>query len=198
MMAIAGKAAGYIQPRYLMAGAMLAIAVSMYHFASLAPDASFGWFATARVYQMAGIPILFLTVTSFSYVDLAPEKSSQASALINVARNLGGSIGVSMAQTLLARREQFHQERLSENITASALHYRDTLIEASNYFAAHGASVPDAQRQAIGWVGQTLTDQTAYLSYVDVFVALAVLGVFLTPLALLLRNVDLTRASATA
>ena len=103
-----------------------------------------------------------------------------------------------MAQTLLARREQFHQERLSENITASALQYRDTLTEAANYFAAHGASVPDAQRQAIGWVGQTLTDQTAYLSYMDVFMALAVLGILLTPLALLLRRVNLARASAMA
>jgi len=195
-MAIAGKLSSYIQPRYMMGGAMAGIAIATYHFTSLEPDANFGWFAAARVFQMTAIPVLFLTITSYSYVGLPPDKSSQASALINVARNLGGSIGVSMAQTMLSRREQFHQSRLAESVTASSLQYRDTLAQASSYFASHGATGPDAQRQAVAWVGHALANQTAYLSYIDVFDAFAVLAFVLIPLALLLRRVDLGRAAA--
>ncbi len=194
MMVIAGRISGLVQPRYLMAGAMITISVAMYHFTSLTPDVNFGWFALARVFQMAAIPVLFLTITSYSYVGLPPEKSSQASALINVARNLGGSIGVSMAQTLLARREQFHQARLAEHMTASSVPYRETLNQASSYFAAHGATAPDAQSRAVAWIGETLMNQAAYLSYIDVFAALALLAALLVPVAFLLRRVDLGEA----
>ena len=197
-MAIAGRISGFVQPRYLMAGAMITIAVAMYHFTSLTPDVNFGWFALARVFQMMAIPMLFLTITSYSYVGLPPEKSSQASALINVARNLGGSIGVSMAQTLLARREQFHQARLSEHVSASSVAYRETLREAGNYFAAHGATGPDAQSRAIAWIGETLINQAAYLSYIDVFAALAALAALLVPVAFLLKRVDLAKRGAPA
>lgn len=177
---------------------MVTIAVATYHFTSLTPDVSFGWFALARVFQMVAIPVLFLTITSYSYVGLPPEKSSQASALINVARNLGGSIGVSMAQTLLARREQFHEARLAEHILASSLAYRQTLSEAAKYFAAHGAAGPDAQSRPVAWVGETLMNQAAYLSYIDVFAALAGLAALLVPVAFLLRRVDLGRRAAAA
>jgi len=176
---------------------LVTIAVATYHFTSLTPDVSFGWFALARVFQMVAIPVLFLTITSYSYVGLPPEKSSQASALINVARNLG-SIGVSMAQTLLARREQFHEARLAEHISASSLAYRQTLSEAAKYFAAHGAAGPDAQSRAVAWVGETLMNQAAYLSYIDVFAALAGLAALLVPVAFLLRRVDLGRRAAAA
>ena len=78
-----------------MAGALIVIALSLRHFTDLTPDLDFWWFAWARAFQMAALPFLFLAVTSYSYVGLPPGKSGQASALINVARNLGGSIGVS-------------------------------------------------------------------------------------------------------
>lgn len=196
MMIAAGKASAIFQPKYMMSAAMFSIGLAMLHFTSLTPDASFAWFATARVLQMAALPVLFLTITSFSYAGLPPEKSGQASALINVARNLGGSVGVSMAQTLLARREQFHQSRLAEHIFPSSVPYRDTLHQAAGYFAAHGASAADAQGQAIGWVGQTIVNQTAYLSYIDVFAALGILALVLAPAGLLLRHTDLGRRPA--
>jgi DHA2 family multidrug resistance protein len=195
MMIAAGRASSFIQPRYMMAAALLAMAVAMYHFTGLSPGAGFTWFATARVMQMAALPVLFLVITSYSYVGLAPESSSQASALINVARNLGGSIGVSMAQTVLARREQFHQSRLGEHMFASSVPYRETIQQAAGYFAAHGASAAGAQQQAIGFVGQTLVNQSAYLSYIDVFLALGLLAGLMIPAAFLLQHVDLGQRS---
>ena len=144
MMFAAGQASRFIQPRYMMAGALLSISAALYHFTDLSPDTDFWWFAWARVFQMAGIPLLFLTITSYSYVGLPWGKSGQASALINVARNLGGSMGISAAQTLLARREQFHQSRLAESFSPSSLSYAHTLKVASAYFTQHGTSAAEA------------------------------------------------------
>ena len=164
----------------------------MYHFTDLSPDADFGWFAWARVFQMAGLPFLFLTITSYSYVGLPPGKSGQASALINVARNLGGSIGVSASQTLLARREQFHQARLGGKPRPPRLWpTHDTIKQAAAYFAQHGTSAVDAQHQAIAWIGQTLMNQAAFLSYIDVFAVLSLAAALLVPVAFLLQRVNL-------
>jgi MFS transporter, DHA2 family, multidrug resistance protein len=196
MMVAAGQLSSFVQPRYMMAAALAGIAFAMFHFTSFASDSSFAWFATARVMQMAALPVLFLTITSISYVGLPPEKSGQASALINVARNLGGSIGVSAAQTILARREQFHQSRLAEHVFASSTQYQETLRQAGGYFVAHGSSSADAQGRAIAFVGQAVATQAAFLSYIDVFAALGVLALVMTPAAFLLNRVDLGRASA--
>jgi DHA2 family multidrug resistance protein len=191
MMIIAGQVSRFVQPRYLMAVALAVIGGAMYHFTNLTPDASFRWFAEARMFQMAALPVLFLTITSFSYVGLPPEKSGQAAALINVARNLGGSIGVSAAQTLLARREQFHQSRLAENLSASSVAYGQTLKQVTTFFAQQGAGLADAQHQAAGWIGQTLANQAAYLSYIDVFAALSLFACLMIPISFLLQKIDL-------
>src|SRR5262249_37041767 len=149
MMPIAAQTTKIVSPKYLMAFGLLVLAFAMWHLTSLTPDASFSFFAWARSYQMIGMPFLFIPITTASYADLPPEKTNQASALINVARNLGGSIGVSMAITELAQRSQFHQARVTEHLIPSTLGFQETLGHVAAYFASQGASHADAQRQAI-------------------------------------------------
>jgi MFS transporter, DHA2 family, multidrug resistance protein len=186
LMPIAARLTDVVQPKYLMAFGMLVLAVAMYHLTSLQPDASFDYFAWARVYQMVAMPFLFVPITTLSYADLPPKETNQASSLINVARNLGGSVGVSMAITVLAQRSQFHQLRLTEHLVPSSPQYQSALQQAAEHFAAQGASRPDAQHQAIGWLSQLVQDQSALMSYIDVFWIFAVMAVLLIPLALLL------------
>jgi MFS transporter, DHA2 family, multidrug resistance protein len=198
MMMAAGQASRFVQPRFMMAGALVVISIAMYHFTGLSPNADFSWFVWARAFQMAALPFLFLTITSYSYVGLPMGKSGQASALINVARNLGGSIGVSAAQTLLARREQFHQARLVENLSPSSLAYTRTFKLAAANFARHGTAPVDAQHQAAAWIGQAVGNQAALLSYIDVFAVLSLVALLLVPAAVLLQRVDLASASRAA
>ncbi|MGC1447972.1 MAG: EmrB/QacA family drug resistance transporter, partial [Xanthobacteraceae bacterium] len=97
-----------------------------------------------RVYQMVGLPFLFIPINSVAYDGLPPDKTNQASALMNIARNLGGSIGISVANVVLAQRTQFHQARLVENTIPSSPAYQSTLSQITKYFIAHGASAADA------------------------------------------------------
>src|SRR6516225_12398159 len=64
------------------------------------------------------------------------------SALINVARNLGGSMGVALVQTILAQRQQFHQSRLIEHIAPSDIGYQQTIEAMTRYFQAQGPMHP--------------------------------------------------------
>jgi MFS transporter, DHA2 family, multidrug resistance protein len=120
-----------------------------------------------------------------------PDKTNQASALISVARNLGGSMGVALSQTLLAQRQQFHQTRLVEHIAPSAIGYQKTIDAMTRFFEAQGSNASDAAAQAIAWIGQTLQQQVDLLAFIDVFWALAMVGLAMIPISLLLRRIDL-------
>ena len=121
-----------------------------------------------------------------------------ASALINAARNTGGSIGVSLASNILNHREQFHQSRLIEHAIPSSQQYQDTLQQATQYFVAQGSSLIQAQQQAVAWIGQQVQAQSSYLAYMDVFWVLTLLSLAAIPLALSLRKVKLGGAAPAA
>ncbi len=193
MMPIVGRLIGLVQPKYLLiAGASIA-AFAMWHLTGLTGDISYNYAALSRIYLAFGLPLLFLPVTTASYDGLPPDKTNQASALINVARNLGGSLGVALVQTILAQRQQFHQNRLVEHIVPSDIGYQQTIDAMTRYFQAQGSNASDATSQAIAWVGQTLRQQVNLLAYIDVFWSLAMIGAIMIPVALIIRPVDLSK-----
>lgn len=144
-------------------------------------------------YVIAKSAILFLPITTASYDGVAPDKTNQASAMINVARNLGGSMGVALVQTILAQRQQFHQSRLVEHIAASDVGYQQTLDAATHFFQQQGSNASDAAGQATAWIGQTLQQQIDLLAYIDVFWSLAMVGVVMIPVALIIKPIDLSK-----
>jgi len=197
MMPVSGFLSNVIQPKYLIAFGMAMIALAMWHMTVLPPDASFGFFAWARGFQMFGLPFLFIPINTVAYSGLPPQKTNQASALINVARNLGGSIGISLANTMVAQRAQFHQARLTEHIYPSSPALQHTTDQVAHYFAGQGAGAATTHNLAIGWIGQLVAGQSALLAYIDIFWASAIFAGLMVPLTLLLlRPVRLGAAPA--
>jgi DHA2 family multidrug resistance protein len=126
-----------------------------------------------------------------SYDGLEPTQTDQASALINAARNTGGSIGVSIVSNVLAHRQQFHQSRLVEQVIPSSTNYQDTLQQITNFFVGHGSPLARAHDQAIQWIGQQVQAQASFLAYMDAFWVLMLISLSAVPLALALRKVKL-------
>ena len=118
-------------------------------------------------------------------------KTDQASAIVNAARNTGGSIGISIVSNVLAHREQFHQNRLVEQVVPSSAQYQDTLQQITSFFTAHGSSLAQAHDQAIQWIGQQVQAQASFLGYMDAFWVLMLISLSAVPLALTLRKVKL-------
>ncbi len=139
----------------------------------------------------AGLPLVFVPIMAASYDGIPPDKTDQASAMLNAARNTGGSIGVSLVSNVLSHRAQFHQSRLVEHAIPSSVQYQDTLQQVTNYFSAHGSSLAQAQQQAIAWVGQQVQMQASFLAYTDAFWVLMLVSLAAVPLALTLRKVKL-------
>ena len=115
MMFVVGQISSRIQPKYLiMTGAIFA-AISMYQMTNVYGDLGFWFFARTRMMLGIGLPLIFIPIITASYDGIPANRVDMASALINAARNTGGSIGVSLASNVLQHREQFHQSRLIEN-----------------------------------------------------------------------------------
>jgi DHA2 family multidrug resistance protein len=191
MMFIAGRLLGKVQPKYLIITGALIVALAMYELTNVYGDLGFWFFAHSRMLLGAGLPLIFLSITNASYNGIARDKTDQASALINAARNIGGSIGVSLISNVVAHREQFHQSRLVEHVVPSSVQYQDTLHQVTSYFAAHGTLPAQAQQQAMAWIGQQVQTQATFLAYMDAFWALMLMALAAVPLAVVLRNVKL-------
>src|SRR5208282_5668298 len=185
MMPLAGQIIPHMQPKYWIAIGFTIIALAMWYSTSLAPDASFSYFATVRVFQTIGMPFMFIPINTIAYDGLPQQKTSEGSALINVARNLGGSIGVSLANTELLQRSQFHQARLAENLIPSSPVFQSSLNQITQYFA-HSGSPASAQARALGYIGKLVSEQATLMAYIDVFYTWSVFAALLIPVVLLL------------
>jgi MFS transporter, DHA2 family, multidrug resistance protein len=186
VMPIAGQVSGWLQPKYWIALGLGGIALAMWHSTTLVPDASFGYFAMIRVYQTIALPFLFIPINTIAYDGLPQDKTAQGSALINVARNLGGSVGVSLANTELLQRSQFHRARLVGNLIPSSPNLQTGLNHITHFFAGQGAPAAAARSHAYAYIGQQVSGQASLLAYIDVFHTWAIFAAILVPLVLLL------------
>ena len=191
MMFVVGRLSGKVQPKYLIAIGAVLIALSMYDMTNVYGDLDFWFMARSRMLLGVGLPLIFVPIIAASYDRLPPGKTDQASALLNAARNTGGSIGISLVANVLWDRQQFHQNMLVGQAIPSSVQYQNALHQVTSYFVAQGTSLWEAKQQAIQWVGQQVQAQASYLGYMDAFLVLMLISLPAVPLALTLRKVKL-------
>lgn len=191
MMFVTGFLTRRVQPRYLIATGSAIVAFSMHGLSRVTPDLGFWFFAGWRMVISLGLPLIFVPILAASYDGLRPDQTDTASALMNAARNTGGSIGVALASNVLANARQFHTSLLAADVTPSSVSYQRALAQATHYFLAHGSSLGAARRQAFVWIGREVQTQASLLAYIDVFRILMLLALAAIPLALALRKVKL-------
>lgn len=188
MMFVAGRLSAFVPAKYLIASGAAILAVSMYGLTNVYGDLTFSYFMWSRMFIGVGLPLIFLPIITASYDGLPPGKTDQASAMINAARNIGGSMGISLAANVLADGQQIHQSRLVEHVIPSSVQYQETLKRVTDYFVAHGSSAAAAQQQAFAWIAQQVQLQASFLAYIDVFWTLMLVSAAAVPLALALRS----------
>ncbi len=133
-----------------------------------------------------GLVFVPLSVTTLG--DLRPQQVGNGSGLYNLMRNLGGSVGISVVQTLLARRSQLHQTQLSEHLSPTLPAIQQNLDSLTRYFSQFGGHAM-AQQQAIIRLGQTVERQAELWSYVDDFRYMAMACFCCVPIVWILKRV---------
>jgi MFS transporter, DHA2 family, multidrug resistance protein len=120
---------------------------------------------------------------------LKPEQIGNASGIFNLMRNVGGSVGISMVTTLVARLSQAHQTTLVANLTPYDTTYQSSIQSATTAFAAHGDALFTANQQAVGSMYHTLLTQANLLAYLDGFRWFALLCLACLAAALMLKKI---------
>ena len=168
-MPLAGVLTGrVVQPKWLILMAMLGTAAALHYASGLSLDASFFNISASRVLQVIWMPFIFIPLSAVQFQGIPPGKNNEASAIVNLMRNLGGSFGVSIVTTELAWRTQFHHARLAEHVTP---------------YNGYGWGVP------LGHIAAAVQRQASILSYLDVFTILSLIALAIIPLVFFLPNI---------
>jgi len=187
VMPLTGLLSNRIDNRLLIGFAFLVQGLALWNMSHLDIQMSFDSAAMARVYQSVSLPFLFVPITTMAYVGLRPSQSNQASALMNVARNLGGTLGISSAQTLLAQRQQAHQARMVETLSPLNPNYVEGLARMTHALIERGLAPVQAGQEAVAMLYATMVRQAQMLSYIDVFHTLMLVVFGAMPLLLLMQ-----------
>ncbi len=174
--------------RKLIAFGLIVLSLALFHMTNFDLNVDFRTVVLARMYQAAGLAFLFVPINTSAYAFLPREKNNAASGLMNLARNIGGSVGISVVTTMLDRRSQYHLDRLSGHLAAGNLAMQNTLQGAARNFQAHGFSVADAMHKAYGLLYGNVIRQATMLAYVDNFWLLGVAILVMIPLPFLMKR----------
>jgi DHA2 family multidrug resistance protein len=141
---------------------------------------------TLRLFQAAGLAFLFVPINTVVYADVPPEKTNAVSGIINLARNMGGDIGIAMVTTIIARRAQVHQAMLSAHTSLYNQAFRTQLDALTRSFQHLGPSL--ASHRALATMAGRLAVQASTLAYVDALKVLAYFSVAMIPLVFLTKR----------
>jgi len=198
VMPLSGLLSSRVDSRLLIGFAFIIQGLALWNMSHLDTQMSFASAALARMFQSVGLPFLFVPITTMAYIGLRPSESNQASALMNVARNLGGTIGISSAQTMLAQRQQVHQAHMVETLSPLNPNYAGGIAQLTHALIAHGQPQIQAGQEAVAMLYRTAGQQAQMLSYIDVFHTLMLVVFGAIPLLLLMQGPNARAKDAVA
>jgi DHA2 family multidrug resistance protein len=147
-----------------------------------------GYLSEVRFFQSICLGLIFIPVQTLAYNGVPMELNADASGLVNLSRNIGGSVGTSVVGTLLARAAQRHQNYLSANLSGSESLYQSQVGRVADYLAQHGFSLPEAKAAAVGQIYTQLGIQARLLSYTDVIRLFSYLALIVVPFCFIVKR----------
>lgn len=183
MMPLAGKLIERLDARVLLSFGLLICAYSLFLMANFNLSIDAGAAISARVVQSVGVAFFFVPLSFLAMANIENEKMNNASAIFNLVRNMGGAYGVAFVSTLLARRTQFHQSRLTEHLTPfdPALMIRLQQLKAG--LTRKLGALVDQTHLAESMIYQALQREAAVMSFCDAYYVQAVMMIGLAALS---------------
>ncbi len=184
---IAGHLTSKTDPRRLLVVGLILGSVTMFMLSGLNLNAGYMNIVWPQVFQGVALSFLFIPLMALAMSGIAKEKMGNATSIFNLMRNLGGSVGIAIMTTFLARRSQVHQSRLVERVTSGNLPTRNMLQGLTQHFHTRGSDYYDASRKALGSLYGMVQQQASMLSFVEAFWVMGVVFLAMLPFILLLR-----------
>jgi len=187
-MPIIGILTNKVDNRWLIAIGFLMFAISSLRFGQAELEISQWSFLGAIILSGFGAGFIFVPLSNIAFSRLANEEIGNASGLYNLFRNVGGSVGISIVNTIVARRSQLHQNELVRSIVPSGVTVQKQLQSLQQYLQTQGYSPVDALHKAYGLLGRQVEGQALLWSYVDDFRYMALVCFACIPIVFLLKK----------
>src|SRR5438067_3114838 len=198
MMPVVGKLVGRFPARNLVALGAVGFAATMWMLRDLTTDSGPQQIFWPYVLRGVAISFLYIPLSLSALAGLNGKDLADGSGLFNLARQLGGSIGIALLSTFVEKRADFHRAKLVEYVTAYSPFAQERLASLKAAMLAHVSDPPIAAKQALAIVDRAVQLQAAILSYEDVFVLMAAAFLLALPLLLLFKKGAATGAAGTS
>ena len=177
-----------LDPRLMITIGFSLLTLGIWRIGGLYLGITFWDAASWRVVMVLGMPFMFVPISVMSYVGVPQEKNNEVSGMTALARNIGGSLGISFISTMLVRRAQTHQQVLAEHVVAGASRYQAMEKGMAGTMQAHGFSAAGASAGAMARMYDMMVTQARTLAYVDTVHVLVVLTACLIPVGYLMKK----------
>ena len=189
---IVGVLADRWDARRLLAFGLVLGAVTMFWFARLDATLGFQDLLWPQFIQGLALGLLFVPLSTVTMYRIDRSAMGNATALYNVVRNLGSSIGIAIVATFLTRSQKIHRTRLSENVDAYSPESSERFELLRAGFEAAGSDPITASEQARAALAGMVDSQAAMLSYLASFRLFGIVFVLMVPFVFLMENMQKT------
>jgi len=194
-MPIAGRLITRVNPKMVLFTGTMITAYSMLMMSWFNLSADFYTVAWPRVVMGFGMGLLFVPLTTLTMSWIHKEEMGNATSVFNLLRNLGGSFGVAFASTLVSRRAQFHQGRLTEGMSILDRNFQEAVPLVSNILKGQGFAPSQLDAGTLGLVYKKLVKEASMMAFNDTFFVLAALMALAGLLVLIMKRSQETAGS---
>jgi DHA2 family multidrug resistance protein len=190
MMPIIGKLLQKGVPQqYLVAGGMVLFSIfTIWGYFIVTPDTDSGAFFWMLIVRGLGMGMLFIPITALSLSTLKGQQIGQGAAFTGMMRQLGGSFGVALITTFMARKNMIHRSDLVSKLDVNNAAVQQRVQGLQHTFINKGMNTDEALKTSYATLDHMVTKQAAVLSYMDVFMYLGIMFLICVPFVLMVKG----------
>ncbi len=174
--------------RYIVAVGFALFAGSNFLNVFITPDYAADQLLIPNIVRAIGQALVLTPLTGVANAGIEASNLGSASAIYNMARNLGGAIGIAVLQTFLTQREQFHSNVLTAQVSLYGDATRIRIEKLTQYFLAHGADAGAARHEAVVAIGKIVSKQSLIMGFSNTYFLLGVALLLALAASLLLKK----------
>jgi DHA2 family multidrug resistance protein len=161
--------------RLVVATGALLFGLSCYMNAFLDADYARPQFVLANIVRSLGQPLILVPLLSLATADIPQKDSGTASAIFNMMRNLGGSVGIALLSTLVTNREHLHSVRIGSTVTPDSPAVIQRIENLTQMLIMKGLDPATAARTALKILDNSIRSQSYFLAYSDAFYVMGII-----------------------
>ena len=195
MMPVVGMLVSRVDTRWMIAFGCTVSSFALLVMAGWNLNLDYRHAVLGRMLQSFGLAFLFIPINVAAFAYVPRDKTNMGTGIINLARNIGASVGIATVTTLLERRTQHHMAQLGEHVNTYSGAYRNMIAGLTATFSAAGSASSTAMARAQGMIYGMIQRQAAMLAFLDDFKLLAVVFFAIIPIFFLMKRPKMSGGS---